>query len=93
MEQPRNVQNARQQRPAEAKNTKVMQNMLAVVQLVGILFMIRMLIGHDCPQVRQGAKQVFLISVLLFTIGSVLCAFAGSIEQLIFFRVLQGLGA
>jgi EmrB/QacA subfamily drug resistance transporter len=41
---------------------------------------------------RYGAKQVFIVSLVLFTIGSVLCAFATTAEQLIFFRVLQGLG-
>lgn len=41
---------------------------------------------------RFGAKKVFLISVALFTIGSGLCALANSVEALIAFRVLQGLG-
>ncbi|OPH58960.1 MFS transporter [Paenibacillus ferrarius] len=41
---------------------------------------------------RFGAKNVFLTSVLLFTIASVLCATPNSAESLIIFRVLQGLG-
>ncbi|WP_042163523.1 DHA2 family efflux MFS transporter permease subunit [Paenibacillus gorillae] len=41
---------------------------------------------------RFGAKRIFIISIILFTLGSILCAFAGSAEQLIFFRILQGLG-
>ncbi|WP_438445830.1 DHA2 family efflux MFS transporter permease subunit [Gorillibacterium sp. sgz5001074] len=41
---------------------------------------------------RFGAKNIFLLSVALFTVGSLLCALAGSIEQLIIYRVLQGLG-
>ncbi len=41
---------------------------------------------------RFGAKRVFLISVGLFTIGSFLCALATSIDQLIIYRVIQGLG-
>lgn len=41
---------------------------------------------------RFGAKRVFLKSVALFTIGSVLCATAQSSTMLIAFRVLQGLG-
>jgi len=41
---------------------------------------------------RFGAKNIFLISVALFTIGSLLCALATSVEQLILYRVLQGLG-
>ncbi|NKI24758.1 DHA2 family efflux MFS transporter permease subunit [Paenibacillus dendritiformis] len=38
------------------------------------------------------AKRVFLASIGLFTAGSILCAFAQTTEQLIFFRVLQGIG-
>lgn len=41
---------------------------------------------------RFGAKKVFLTSIVLFTLGSLLCGIAGSIEQLIVFRILQGLG-
>jgi EmrB/QacA subfamily drug resistance transporter len=41
---------------------------------------------------RFGAKLIFIVSLILFTIGSVLCAFAATSDQLIFFRVLQGLG-
>lgn len=41
---------------------------------------------------RFGAKNIFLLSVAMFTVGSLLCALAGSIEQLIIYRVLQGLG-
>ncbi|EFM11051.1 drug resistance transporter, EmrB/QacA subfamily [Paenibacillus curdlanolyticus YK9] len=41
---------------------------------------------------RFGAKQTFIVSIILFTVGSILCAFAGTAEQLIAFRVVQGLG-
>ncbi|WEK54792.1 MAG: MDR family MFS transporter [Candidatus Cohnella colombiensis] len=41
---------------------------------------------------RFGAKRVFLISIGLFTISSVLCALANTIEMLIAFRIIQGLG-
>jgi EmrB/QacA subfamily drug resistance transporter len=41
---------------------------------------------------RFGAKRVFLFSVIMFTVGSGLCALASGVEQLIAFRVLQGLG-
>src|SRR6185312_7053466 len=41
---------------------------------------------------RYGAKQLFLTSIVLFTIGSVLCATAQNTGMLIAFRVLQGLG-
>lgn len=41
---------------------------------------------------RFGAKRVFLTSVFLFTVGSLLCALATSVEQLVVYRILQGLG-
>jgi EmrB/QacA subfamily drug resistance transporter len=41
---------------------------------------------------RYGAKQIFLLSILLFTIGSVLCSLAQTPEQLIIYRVIQGIG-
>ncbi len=41
---------------------------------------------------RFGAKNVWLLSVLMFTLGSALCGLATSPTQLIAFRVLQGVG-
>jgi len=39
-----------------------------------------------------GKKLTFMTSVLLFTIGSVLCAIAPNIQLLILFRFIQGIG-
>jgi MFS family permease len=41
---------------------------------------------------RYGAKRVYLTSLVLFTMGSALCAVATSTTELVLFRVLQGLG-
>jgi EmrB/QacA subfamily drug resistance transporter len=41
---------------------------------------------------KFGAKNVYLISLVLFTGGSMLCGVATSINELIVFRVLQGIG-
>ena len=41
---------------------------------------------------RFGAKTVFLSAIVLFTLGSILCATPSSAEWLIVFRVIQGLG-
>lgn len=41
---------------------------------------------------RYGSKQVYVTSLTLFTLGSILCALAPSGPMLIAFRVLQGLG-
>ncbi|HJQ51714.1 MAG TPA: DHA2 family efflux MFS transporter permease subunit [Gaiellaceae bacterium] len=41
---------------------------------------------------RFGAKRVYLLSLVLFTAGSMLCGISTSIGELVFFRVLQGLG-
>ena len=41
---------------------------------------------------RFGTKQVYLVSLVLFTAGSALCGLATSTTELIIFRVLQGAG-
>jgi EmrB/QacA subfamily drug resistance transporter len=41
---------------------------------------------------RFGTKRLYMTAIALFTIGSALCAMASSINMLISFRVLQGLG-
>jgi len=41
---------------------------------------------------RFGTKRLYLLAIALFTLGSALCATATSIDMLIVFRVLQGLG-
>ncbi len=40
-----------------------------------------------------GPKRIYMIGLVVFTVASGLCGLAGSIELLIFARVLQGLGA
>ncbi len=39
-----------------------------------------------------GHKNLYLLSLTVFTIGSVFCALSWNIESLIFFRALQGIG-
>ncbi|HWB22753.1 MAG TPA: DHA2 family efflux MFS transporter permease subunit [Gaiellaceae bacterium] len=41
---------------------------------------------------RFGAKPVYLLSLVLFTAGSALCGVAQSLDQLIVFRIIQGVG-
>lgn len=41
---------------------------------------------------RFGTKRLYMTAITLFTLGSVLCGLAWSIESLIAFRVIQGLG-
>ncbi|HUA11882.1 MAG TPA: MDR family MFS transporter [Solirubrobacteraceae bacterium] len=41
---------------------------------------------------RFGARQVYIFALTFFTLGSALCALATSVDELIFFRVLQGIG-
>ncbi|MGO9099614.1 MAG: MDR family MFS transporter, partial [Mycobacterium sp.] len=40
-----------------------------------------------------GRKRMFVYGVVVFTVASGLCAVAGTVEQLVGFRVLQGIGA
>jgi MFS transporter, DHA2 family, multidrug resistance protein len=39
-----------------------------------------------------GRRKIFLMSIVLFTIASVLCGLATSLPQIVFFRLLQGVG-
>jgi EmrB/QacA subfamily drug resistance transporter len=41
---------------------------------------------------RFGTKRLYILAIVLFTCGSALCSTASSLEMLVFFRVLQGLG-
>jgi len=41
---------------------------------------------------RFGTKRIFLLALLLFTGGSALCGLAGSLNQLVLFRIVQGAG-
>ena len=40
-----------------------------------------------------GQKRVYMFCLVLFVVGSTLCGFARSLPLLVFFRVIQGLGA
>jgi EmrB/QacA subfamily drug resistance transporter len=42
---------------------------------------------------RFGARRVWLASLAVFMLGSLLCGLSGSVAELIVFRVLQGLGS
>jgi EmrB/QacA subfamily drug resistance transporter len=41
---------------------------------------------------RYGAKRVYLVSLVLFTLGSGLCGLSDSTTSLVIFRVMQGVG-
>lgn len=41
---------------------------------------------------RFGTRKVFIIAVVLFTLGSLACALSGSLTTLVTFRIVQGIG-
>lgn len=41
---------------------------------------------------RFGRRQYFFASIVLFTIASLMCGLAGSFGQLVFWRIIQGIG-
>ncbi len=41
-------------------------------------------------QARFGRKNYFIVSILGFTLASLLCGFAGTLQSLILFRIVQG---
>src|SRR3954469_10931199 len=40
----------------------------------------------------MGRRRYYLASVAVFTVSSAACGLAGSLEQLVLFRILQGIG-
>lgn len=43
-------------------------------------------------QTRFGRKQYYFASILLFTVASLMCGLSTSLDELIFWRIVQGLG-
>ncbi|GAC1305319.1 MAG: MDR family MFS transporter [Vulcanimicrobiaceae bacterium] len=43
-------------------------------------------------QLRFGRRQYYAVSIVIFTVASVACGLSQSLEQLIFWRIVQGLG-
>jgi DHA2 family multidrug resistance protein len=43
-------------------------------------------------QLRFGRRQYYAASILLFIAASIMCGLSGSLEELVFWRILQGLG-
>jgi DHA2 family multidrug resistance protein len=43
-------------------------------------------------QQRFGRRQYYAASIALFTVASMLCGLSGSLEQLVFWRIVQGIG-
>lgn len=72
-----------------------LQASLAATQwvLTGYLLMLALVVPlSGWATDRFGAKRLWIVSLSLFITGSLLCALATSIGQLIAFRLLQGLG-
>ncbi len=68
----------------------------ANIQLVVVAYLVGyavFLITGSRTGDKLGRKKIFCLGMLLFTLTSALCGLAGSIEQLIVFRFLQGVGA
>src|SRR5918912_2637420 len=64
-------------------------------QLVLTGYMLALAIIMPCTQYLSttfGTKRLYLFTILMFTLGSMLCGAAWSIPTLIIARVLQGLG-
>jgi len=63
-----------------------------VINAYNIVFAI-LLVSMGRLADQFGRKRFFMIGMLVFTIGSALCAISWSVEWLIGFRVIQGIGA
>jgi len=75
---------------------KTLNTTFATVQWVSVSYFLvvtTLVLGAARLGDMFGKKQLYLWGLILFTIASLLCGLAPSIEWLIAFRALQGLGA
>ena len=63
-----------------------------VVQIYALLLATLILVGGSLGD-RFGHRRVFVLGISVFTLASVGCAFAGSINQLVAARAVQAIGA
>src|ERR1044071_2076370 len=63
-----------------------------VIESYALLLSALLLVGGSLGD-HYGRRRVFLVGIVIFTIASALCGFAGSIGQLIGARAIQGFGA
>ncbi|NND90848.1 MAG: multidrug effflux MFS transporter [Granulosicoccus sp.] len=81
--------------PATSAVMKDLTTRYEVAQLVLTVFLIANLCGQlvlGPAADRVGRRPVMLLSLLIFIVGSILCAISGSIEQLLIGRFVQGAG-
>lgn len=67
-----------------------LQMQSAVISYALTLALLMPLSGYLCD--RYGTRQVFLVAMLIFVAGSVLCAAAPNLQILVVARVVQGMG-
>jgi len=76
--------------------TKVLHTDLRSIKWVIIVYLLTItcsLLPFGRLSDLYGRKKIFQWGFIVFTVGSLLCGFAANLEQLIVFRILQGLGA
>jgi DHA1 family bicyclomycin/chloramphenicol resistance-like MFS transporter len=81
--------------PALPRFAEVFQTSADRAQLTLSLFLLGFAFGqlaYGPISDRFGRRPILLFGLTLFTVATVGCVFAGSIEQLVVFRLLQGLG-
>jgi DHA1 family bicyclomycin/chloramphenicol resistance-like MFS transporter len=81
--------------PALPRLTEVFATTPDKAQLTLSVFLIGFAIGqlaYGPISDRYGRRPVLLFGLVVYTLGGIGCAFAGSIDQLVLCRLLQGLG-
>jgi EmrB/QacA subfamily drug resistance transporter len=75
---------------AQSLNVQVLHLNLAITSY--LLSLVIFLPASPWLAERFGPRRVFCAAIMLFSIGSTLCGMANSLEQLVFYRLLQGVG-
>ena len=78
--------------PAISKYFDAGIGIVSRIVLVYFLIMVGLLLVFGKLGDLKGFKKIFVTGFAVFTLGSLLCGIAGSINQLIVFRVVQAIG-
>jgi len=79
--------------PTIAESFRVPINTVSWVAMSYLLVLSGFLLVFGRLGDMKGFRKIFLLGFSVFTLGSLLCGFAFSIEALIGFRLIQGIGA
>jgi DHA2 family metal-tetracycline-proton antiporter-like MFS transporter len=79
--------------PTISQYLDISTNLVSLIIITHLLVLVSFLLIFGRVGDIVGQKRLFILGISIFTIGSYFCAISLDIYQLIFYRVIQGLGS